>query len=113
MVTLDLSEVNEPFLDGRVGGGEQVAPDSVHIRPTDPTSFVCDLDHNVLCNKRGEGRRGANRGANSPYRWIAVQILPPRVTNDNKKKMPGGMPKKRAGERRGGEGEECRASRLA
>ena len=59
MVALDLTEVDESFLNGRVGGGEEVAPDAVHVRATDPTSLVCNLDHDVLFNRRG-GKSKAN-----------------------------------------------------
>lgn len=53
MVAFDLAKVDKTLLNGRVGGGEEVAPDAVHVRATDPASLVCNLDDDVLAERRG------------------------------------------------------------
>lgn len=53
MVAFDLAKVDKALLNGRVGGREEVAPDAVHVRATDPTSLVCNLDHDVLADRKG------------------------------------------------------------
>lgn len=48
MVALHLPDVDKAFLYGGVGRGEEVAPDTVHVRASDPASLVSDFDHNIL-----------------------------------------------------------------
>lgn len=48
MIALHLPEVDKAFLYGRVGCGEQVAPDTVHVRAADSASLVRDFDDNIL-----------------------------------------------------------------
>lgn len=48
MVALDLSEINEPFLHGRISRGEEVAPDAVHVRAPDASALVCHFDDDIL-----------------------------------------------------------------
>ena len=48
MITLHLPDVDKAFLYGGVGRGEEVAPDTVHVRAADPATLVRDFDDNIL-----------------------------------------------------------------
>lgn len=58
MIALHLPDVDKAFLYGRVGRGEEVAPDTVHVRATDPASLVRNFDDNILFHVFSSGTLG-------------------------------------------------------
>lgn len=53
VVALHLSQVYEALLHRRVGRGEEITPDSVHVGAPDAPALVGHLDHHVLHAEAG------------------------------------------------------------